>query len=116
MTSQLRRAAVSIASNIVEGCARFSESEYIHFLDVAYGSSREVEYQIGLSHRLGFLDALSHTELQQVATETAKVLMGCCVHCAASDQILPEYGASTQCRSKFRSPACFRRRMSGRRR
>jgi len=76
MTSQLRRAAVSIASNIVEGCARLSESEYNHFLDIAYASSREVEYQIGLSHRLGFLDDSSHMELQQVATETAKVLNG----------------------------------------
>ncbi len=33
----------------------FSETEYVHFLDIAYGSAREVEYQIGLAHRLGFL-------------------------------------------------------------
>ena len=63
LTSQLRRAAVSIASNIVEGCARFTESEYIRFLEISYASAREVEYQIGLSHRLGFLDANSHKEI-----------------------------------------------------
>ena len=76
LTSQLRRAGVSIASNIVEGCARFSESEYIRFVEISYGSSREVEYQIGLSHRLGFLEAPSHNELLKLATETAKVLNG----------------------------------------
>ena len=42
LTSQLLRAAVSIASNIVEGCARFTESEYIRFLEISYGSAREV--------------------------------------------------------------------------
>ena len=76
LTSQLRRASVSIASNIVEGCARFSESEYIRFLEMSYGSAREVEYQIGLSYRLGFLDGSSHHEVLQLATETAKVLNG----------------------------------------
>jgi four helix bundle protein len=47
-----------ITSNIVEGCARFSESEYIHFLDIAYGSSREVEYQLSRRIRLQFLTAM----------------------------------------------------------
>ena len=76
LTSQLRRASVSIPSNIVEGCARHSEAEYLHFLDMAYGSAREVEYQISLSHRLGYLDATSFGQLQALATETAKVLNG----------------------------------------
>ena len=55
LTSQLRRAAVSIASNIVEGCARQSPGDYLRFLDMAYGSSRELEYQLSLARRLGYL-------------------------------------------------------------
>ena len=74
LTSQMRRAAVSGASNIVEGCARYSLADYLRFLDIAYGSVREVEYQISLAHRLGFLtDVL---ELNSVVVETAKVLNG----------------------------------------
>lgn len=76
LTSQIRRAAVSIASNIVEGCARNSEADFLHFLDMAYGSAREVEYQIGLSYRLRYLSADDFNTLNTKCKETAKVLNG----------------------------------------
>jgi four helix bundle protein len=76
LSSQLRRAAVSTASNIVEGCARDSEGDYLRFLDMAYGSSREVAYQITIAARLKYGDPDSLSKLECQAVETAKVLGG----------------------------------------
>jgi four helix bundle protein len=64
LTSQMRRAAVSIASNIVEGCGRRSEADYLRFLEMAHASARELNYQLSLAARLGYLTEDSSRSLQ----------------------------------------------------
>ncbi|MDR2971314.1 MAG: four helix bundle protein [Bacteroidales bacterium] len=56
IVSQMRRCAISIPSNIAEGCGRNSENELIHFLYIALGSSSELETQIIISVELNFID------------------------------------------------------------
>jgi len=76
LTAQMRRAAVSVASNIVEGCARHTEADYLRFLDIAYGSVREIEYQISLAMRLEFLSTEVGHKLMDIGAEAARVLNG----------------------------------------
>ena len=76
LTSQIRRAAVSVPSNIVEGCARDSQADYLRFLHMAFGSLRELHYQLELSKRLEFLDKKDWALIQPKIVETEKVLNG----------------------------------------
>ena len=55
IVSQIRRAAVSIPSNIAEGCTRYSDKEVSHFIDIAIGSLAELETQLLISKNLGYI-------------------------------------------------------------
>lgn len=76
LTSQMRRASVSVSANIVEGCARESKKEYIQFLNISFGSLKELGYYIDLSRRLGYLSRDVHARLEKQHEENAKVLTG----------------------------------------
>ena len=73
LTSQMRRSAVSIPSNIAEGAARHSRKEFIQFLHIASGSVAELETQLALASRMGFLS--TNTALAQIE-EIRKMLLG----------------------------------------
>lgn len=77
LTSQMRRAAVSVPSNIVEGCSRESQPEYLRFLEIAFGSLRELRYQYRLSSRLGYLN--SEFDHMDVKLEEAEKILGALV-------------------------------------
>jgi four helix bundle protein len=74
LTSQLRRAAVSVPSNIVEGCARESGIEYLRFLEIAFSSLKEAHYQLHLGFRLGYADQSDFSESEVKLNEAEKVL------------------------------------------
>lgn len=78
LTSQVRRAAVSIPSNIAEGQGRTSTRDFLHFLAVAQGSLREVETQIMLACRLKFIEKPLETTLLNSAAEVGRLLSGLC--------------------------------------
>jgi four helix bundle protein len=74
LTSQMRRAAVSVPSNIVEGCARESQIEYLRFLEIAFGSLRELDYQFSLAKRLGYMKNMATAHFESKMEEAQKVL------------------------------------------
>jgi four helix bundle protein len=76
LTSQMRRAAVSVPSNIAEGKGRFSRKELLQFLFHARGSLLELQTQIAIGRELGFLAAAEGQKLTDLASEVGRLLNG----------------------------------------
>ena len=74
LTSQMRRASVSIPSNIAEGHGRFSNKELVRFLFISLGSASELETQIIISKRIRFISEDIYNELNQLVVEIIKML------------------------------------------
>jgi four helix bundle protein len=76
LTNQMRRAAVSVSSNIAEGCSRSSKTDFARFIEISTGSVFEVVSQSFISKRQGFLDEIAFKRLYRAAEEQSKMLSG----------------------------------------
>ncbi|MEY2427411.1 MAG: hypothetical protein QOJ40_296 [Verrucomicrobiota bacterium] len=76
LTSQMRRAAVSVASNIAEGSARYSRNDFAHFVEIATGSLFEVVTQSVIARRQDFIQEVAYSELYAAAEVEGRMLSG----------------------------------------
>jgi four helix bundle protein len=76
LTNQVRRAAVSVPSNIAEGQGRHSTRDFVRCLSIAYGSLQEVETQLVIARRLDYLEAAFETGLSELTSEVARLING----------------------------------------
>jgi len=74
LTSQMRRAATSIVSNIAEGCGRTGRADFARFLQMATGSASELEYQLLPAHDLNFLKLQEYQYLERGVVEVKRML------------------------------------------
>jgi len=74
LTSQMRRAGVSIPANIAEGCGRDSDAELRHFLQISMGSASELEYLLLLAHDLNLLNTICYERLAADVTKVKRML------------------------------------------
>ena len=74
LTSQMRRSASSVPTNIAEGCGRTGDAELSRFCQIAFGSATELEYQLLLSRDLGYLDQSSYEPLRDATIEVKRML------------------------------------------
>jgi len=85
LTSQMRRSAVSVPSNIAEGSARNSTKEYVRFLYIAFGSLTELETQIIISYELRFIDQEKSDYFQNEIVKIGKIIQGLIKYLANKD-------------------------------
>ena len=76
LVSQVRRAAVSVTSNIAEGMSRSSSKEVLHFLEISFGSLMEVQSQMEIAQLLNYITKEQMDDLDEKTIEIAKMLSG----------------------------------------
>ncbi len=76
LTSQMRRASVSVASNIAEGSIRGSKKDFCHFLRISLGSIAELKTQVEISKSLPFGEKLDYNEVDTLLIEISKMING----------------------------------------
>jgi four helix bundle protein len=76
LTTQIRRASVSVPSNIGEGARRKRRKAFLHHLDIALGSQGEVEVQLEIACRLGFVSKADYKRIQSTVEEIGRMLNG----------------------------------------
>ncbi len=76
LISQMRRAAISIPSNIAEGCGRGTNPQLNQFLNISQGSAFELETQIIISHELGFIKESDFNDFSKEITEIQNMIFG----------------------------------------
>lgn len=76
LTNQMRRAAVSISSNVAEGCSRSSKADYARFVEIAAGSVYEVVSEATIGRNQGFLKENDYQQLYQAADKQSRMLTG----------------------------------------
>lgn len=76
LCDQMRRAVVSIPSNIAEGCGRETQKDQTHFLNIAYGSLMETYSQLDVACDLGYISNAEFEQMEMLVNEEAKMLAG----------------------------------------
>lgn len=97
LTSQTRRAAVSIAANIAEGCGKGGNGEFQRFLNIATGAASELEYHFLLAHDLRLIDDTSYKQLSHEVVEV-KGMLAALARKIESERLAAVPSASAECR------------------
>ncbi|HJQ22992.1 MAG TPA: four helix bundle protein [Blastocatellia bacterium] len=80
LTSQIRRAAISIPANIAEGAARQTEKEFINFLAISQGSASELETELLIANRLGFFEPSVYSKMRTDLDDISRMIVGLSRH------------------------------------
>ena len=76
LCDQLRRAAVSVPSNLAEGLSRISDKEKLRFIDIAYGSLMESHCQMEIAHKLYYITENTFNNIEKIIDDEAKIING----------------------------------------